>query len=260
MRVGELRRRRCGEPLDQLHHDLPVLMPPETGRAEGAGRRLDPPLRPGQTIDGQVPQQRTANGPGRRRFQLPLAQGQTQAAGQMRQELRRLHAAPETRVLRGQRRQPIQNGPTASRVTQRSWNHRNHLSAGNADPLPALPSRGREAARPNASPPTDAASREPHSVMIRSRALEHPMPGGWVIWLNGAFGVGKTTVARALAAELPGALLVDPEDIGRTLRRIIPAAVRTSDFQDIPSWRRITVAMIGPCRRSWQLFGRCASI
>ena len=70
------------------------------------------------------------------------------------------------------------------------------------------------------------------------------MPGGCVIWLNGAFGVGKTTAARALAAELPGALVVDPEDIGRMLRRIIPAAVSTSDFQDIPSWRRLTVATI----------------
>ena len=70
------------------------------------------------------------------------------------------------------------------------------------------------------------------------------MPGGCVIWLNGAFGVGKTTIARALAAELPGALMVDPEDIGRMLRRIIPAADRTSDFQDIPSWRRLTVATI----------------
>ena len=70
------------------------------------------------------------------------------------------------------------------------------------------------------------------------------MPGGCVIWLNGAFGAGKTTVARALAAELPDALVVDPEDIGRMLRKVVPPAARTSDFQDIPSWRRLTVATI----------------
>ena len=70
------------------------------------------------------------------------------------------------------------------------------------------------------------------------------MPDGHVIWLNGAFGVGKTTVARALAAELSGALILDPEDIGRMLRQVIPAGLRTSDFQDIPSWRRLTVATI----------------
>ena len=65
-----------------------------------------------------------------------------------------------------------------------------------------------------------------------------------MIWLNGAFGAGKTTVARALAAELPDALVMDPEDIGRMLCRVVPAALRTSDFQDIPSWRRLTVATI----------------
>lgn len=70
------------------------------------------------------------------------------------------------------------------------------------------------------------------------------MPGGCVVWLNGAFGVGKTTVARALAAELPDALVMDPEDIGRMLRKVAPAARRTTDFQDIPSWRRVTVATI----------------
>lgn len=70
------------------------------------------------------------------------------------------------------------------------------------------------------------------------------MPNGYVIWLNGAFGVGKTTVARALAAELPGALILDPEDIGRMLRQVVPDGLRSSDFQDIPSWRRLTVATI----------------
>ena len=70
------------------------------------------------------------------------------------------------------------------------------------------------------------------------------MPGGCVVWLNGAFGVGKTTVARALASRLPDALILDPEDIGRMLRKIVPEALRTSDFQDIPSWRRLTVATI----------------
>lgn len=70
------------------------------------------------------------------------------------------------------------------------------------------------------------------------------IPGGQVIWLNGAFGVGKTTIARALAARLPDALILDPEDIGRLLRKVVPAALRTSDFQDVPSWRRLTVATI----------------
>ena len=35
------------------------------------------------------------------------------------------------------------------------------------------------------------------------------MADGYVVWLNGAFGVGKTTVGRALAAGLPDARIVD---------------------------------------------------
>ena len=50
------------------------------------------------------------------------------------------------------------------------------------------------------------------------------MPSGYVIWLNGAFGVGKTTVARALASRLPDALILDPEDIGRMLHHFTLAA------------------------------------
>src|SRR5438309_8736273 len=63
--------------------------------------------------------------------------------------------------------------------------------------------------------------------------------------LNGAFGVGKTTVARALVASLPNALLFDPEDVGVLARRLTDG-VRTGvedtdDFQDIALWRSLTV-------------------
>ena len=38
--------------------------------------------------------------------------------------------------------------------------------------------------------------------------------------------------------------MLDPEQIGRMLRRVVPAPLRTADFQDIPSWRRLTVATV----------------
>jgi predicted kinase len=66
-----------------------------------------------------------------------------------------------------------------------------------------------------------------------------------VVLLNGAFGVGKTTVARLLAAGLPGASIFDPERIGFVLRRLprfVPLAGRgTDDFQDLALWRSLTV-------------------
>lgn len=77
------------------------------------------------------------------------------------------------------------------------------------------------------------------------------MRGSCVVWLNGSFGAGKTSVARILASELPGALMLDPEDIGRLLRKVVPVALRRSDFQDIPSWRRLTVATIESLLRDY---------
>jgi predicted kinase len=61
-----------------------------------------------------------------------------------------------------------------------------------------------------------------------------------VVWINGAFGVGKTSVAEELVPLLPGSLLFDPELIGVMLRAVIPAKERTDDFQDIPAWRELT--------------------
>ncbi len=61
-----------------------------------------------------------------------------------------------------------------------------------------------------------------------------------LIWINGAYGAGKTSVARALRRRLPGALLLDPEQIGFLLRRITPIPAG-GDFQDLPLWRRLTI-------------------
>lgn len=59
------------------------------------------------------------------------------------------------------------------------------------------------------------------------------------VLINGAFGVGKTAVARELRARLPGSVIFDPELIGMALQRI--PGRRHTDFQDMPSWRRLTV-------------------
>ena len=38
-----------------------------------------------------------------------------------------------------------------------------------------------------------------------------------IIWLNGGFGAGKTTLAEELGSRLPCALVYDPEDVGAML-------------------------------------------
>ena len=68
-----------------------------------------------------------------------------------------------------------------------------------------------------------------------------------VIFVNGSFGVGKTTVARLLTQRLPRSTLLDPEPIGVVLMRL--AALRSfatslDDFQDLEIWRAASARLI----------------
>jgi hypothetical protein len=64
-----------------------------------------------------------------------------------------------------------------------------------------------------------------------------------ILLLNGAFGVGKTAVARSLVGRLPGALLFDPEVIGIPLQRASHLLGKElDDFQDLALWRRLTLS------------------
>lgn len=64
--------------------------------------------------------------------------------------------------------------------------------------------------------------------------------------LNGSFGVGKSTVAQALVARLPAAMIFDPEMLGWSARKITEGvrteAEESDDFQDIALWRALVVA------------------
>jgi len=57
-----------------------------------------------------------------------------------------------------------------------------------------------------------------------------------IVWVNGAFGSGKSTLVDALRPRWPEALVYDPEMVGYVLREIIE--VPTGDFQDLRLWRR----------------------
>lgn len=57
-----------------------------------------------------------------------------------------------------------------------------------------------------------------------------------IIWINGAFGAGKTQAAFELVRRNPGLVLSDPEEPGFGLNRMVPSDLR-GDFQDFPAWR-----------------------
>ena len=69
-------------------------------------------------------------------------------------------------------------------------------------------------------------------------------PAARVIWINGAFGAGKTQTAYALQRRLPGAYVYDPENAGYFIRKNLPPGMELDDFQDYPMWRTISLDML----------------
>jgi len=69
-----------------------------------------------------------------------------------------------------------------------------------------------------------------------------------IVWINGPFGGGKTTLSERLKALLPASLIFDPEEIGYALRHLGPASP-TGDFQDLPIWRTVTLHALLEVRR-----------
>jgi predicted kinase len=67
-----------------------------------------------------------------------------------------------------------------------------------------------------------------------------------IVWLNGGFGAGKTTLAQELHRRLPDAVVYNPEDVGLMLWKWLAP---NEDFQDLPSWRELVVATALSLRR-----------
>jgi hypothetical protein len=67
-----------------------------------------------------------------------------------------------------------------------------------------------------------------------------------IIWLNGGFGAGKTTLAEELHRRLPEAVVYDPEQVGVMLWKFMRP---NGYFQDLPSWRELVVAAALSLRR-----------
>jgi hypothetical protein len=67
-----------------------------------------------------------------------------------------------------------------------------------------------------------------------------------IIWINGGFGAGKTTLAEELHRRLPETMVYDPEDVGLMLWKWMQP---NGDFQHLPSWRELVVATALSLRR-----------
>lgn len=62
-----------------------------------------------------------------------------------------------------------------------------------------------------------------------------------IIFLNGPFGVGKTTAAKLVADDLQRGWLFDPEIVGEVLTFLLRPWRSVEDFQDYELWPVLTV-------------------
>ncbi|MFC4507899.1 MULTISPECIES: AAA family ATPase [Streptomyces] len=66
-----------------------------------------------------------------------------------------------------------------------------------------------------------------------------------IVWISGAHGVGKTTLATALASELFGAVVADLESIGRAVQNTLRGhPFAQQDYQSCPPWDATAVAFL----------------
>ncbi|MCF3965380.1 NUDIX hydrolase [Streptomyces fuscigenes] len=64
-----------------------------------------------------------------------------------------------------------------------------------------------------------------------------------IVWINGAFGAGKASVARELVDLIPNSTLYDPGLVGAHVGCLLPQKrlAEVDDYQDLPVWRRLVV-------------------
>ncbi|NMO96590.1 AAA family ATPase [Paenibacillus lemnae] len=65
-----------------------------------------------------------------------------------------------------------------------------------------------------------------------------------IIWINGAFGAGKSQTANELHRRLPQSFIFDPENAGYYIRSNLPQEIKTPDFQDYAMWRQFNYEML----------------
>jgi len=65
-----------------------------------------------------------------------------------------------------------------------------------------------------------------------------------ILWINGAFGAGKTTTAFALHKRIKNSIVYDPENAGYFMWKNSSNILRKGDFQDYELWREMNYKML----------------
>lgn len=65
-----------------------------------------------------------------------------------------------------------------------------------------------------------------------------------IVFINGAFGAGKTQAAFELHRRLAASFVFDPEEAGYFIRKCLPPDMRAANFQDHPEWRSLNNTLL----------------
>ncbi|MFC7677339.1 AAA family ATPase [Paenibacillus sp. GCM10028914] len=73
-----------------------------------------------------------------------------------------------------------------------------------------------------------------------------------ILWINGAFGSGKTTLSYELNRRIPNSFVYDPENVGYFIRKNAPKQILKDDFQDHIIWREINYSILQTINSEFQ--------
>lgn len=73
-----------------------------------------------------------------------------------------------------------------------------------------------------------------------------------IIWISGAYGVGKSTLAEALAERMGNPLIFDAEEVGNAVRGNYPNCPYGYIFEDYPLWGEFCYKLLKDIHTSFQ--------
>ncbi len=73
-----------------------------------------------------------------------------------------------------------------------------------------------------------------------------------IIWISGAYGVGKSTLAEAVAEKMENALIFDAEEVGNAVRENYPDCPYGYIFEDYPLWSEFCYMLLKDIHSKFQ--------
>lgn len=73
-----------------------------------------------------------------------------------------------------------------------------------------------------------------------------------IIWISGPYGVGKSTLAEAMAEKMENALIFDAEEVGNAVRENYPDCPYGLIFEDYPLWSEFCYMLLKDIHEKFQ--------